>query len=47
MSWDLLQWCPEAAVAAHGHSPVVVIWHFQLDDTPDQLYALRDGAAER
>ncbi|WP_144119134.1 class I SAM-dependent methyltransferase [Catellatospora sichuanensis] len=33
MSWDLLTWCPEAAEAAHRGSPVVVIWHFQLQDT--------------
>jgi ubiquinone/menaquinone biosynthesis C-methylase UbiE len=30
MSWDLLNWCPEAAAAVHGQLPVVVIWHFQL-----------------
>jgi ubiquinone/menaquinone biosynthesis C-methylase UbiE len=32
MSWDLLRWCPDAAAAALGHSPIVVIWHFQLGD---------------
>jgi hypothetical protein len=36
MSWDLLRWCPEAAAAAHDNSPVVVIWHFQLDGGPAQ-----------
>jgi SAM-dependent methyltransferase len=30
MSWDLLRWCPDAAIAAHQGAPVVVIWHFQL-----------------
>jgi SAM-dependent methyltransferase len=32
MSWDLLRWCPDAAAAAHDHSPALVIWHFQLGD---------------
>jgi len=35
MSWELLDWCPEAAAAAHGHSPVVVIWHFQLGEATE------------
>jgi SAM-dependent methyltransferase len=34
MSWELLHWCPEAAAAAHENVPVVVIWHFQLEDRP-------------
>jgi hypothetical protein len=33
MSWDLLHWCPEASAAAMDDSPVVVIWHLQLDGT--------------
>lgn len=33
MSWDLLHWCPEASAAALGDSPIVVVWHFQLDGT--------------
>lgn len=33
MSWDLLHWCPEASAAALDDSPLVVIWHFQLDGT--------------
>ncbi|MEV0481303.1 class I SAM-dependent methyltransferase [Streptomyces sp. NPDC050508] len=32
MSWDLQHWCPEASAAALDESPVVVIWHFQLED---------------
>jgi hypothetical protein len=31
MSWDLLHWYPEASGAALDDSPIVVIWHFQLD----------------
>lgn len=31
MSWDLLRRHPEASAAALGDSPVVVVWHFQLD----------------
>ena len=30
MSWELLNWYPEASAAAHDNVPVVVIWHFQL-----------------
>jgi len=30
LSWDLLRWCPEAAITAHDDLPVVVVWHFQL-----------------
>ncbi|GGN21817.1 hypothetical protein GCM10011578_053230 [Streptomyces fuscichromogenes] len=30
-SWDLLHWCPEASAAALDDSPIVVIWHFQLE----------------
>ncbi|OIK01017.1 class I SAM-dependent methyltransferase [Streptomyces monashensis] len=33
MSWDLLHWCPEASAAALDDSPIVVVWHFQLDGT--------------
>ncbi|WP_392675663.1 class I SAM-dependent methyltransferase [Streptomyces sp. LN785] len=33
MSWDLLRWYPEASAAAMDDSPIVVIWHFQLDGT--------------
>ncbi|TLS44395.1 class I SAM-dependent methyltransferase [Streptomyces montanus] len=33
VSWDLLHWCPEASAAALDDSPIVVIWHFQLDGT--------------
>jgi len=32
MSWELLNWHPEASAAAHDNVPVVVIWHFQLAD---------------
>lgn len=32
VSWELTHWCPEAAAAAHDDSPLVVIWHFQLED---------------
>ncbi|MFG1808227.1 hypothetical protein [Streptomyces sp. NPDC049040] len=32
MSWDLLHWHPETA--AMDDSPVVVIWHLQLEGTP-------------
>lgn len=32
MSWDLLHWCPEASAAALDDSPIVVVWHFRLDD---------------
>ncbi|MCX5529623.1 methyltransferase domain-containing protein [Streptomyces sp. NBC_00006] len=31
MSWDLLHWCSDASAAALDDSPIVVIWHFQLD----------------
>ncbi|MHC3469523.1 class I SAM-dependent methyltransferase [Streptomyces sp. 7R007] len=31
-SWDLLHWCPEASAAALDDSPVVVVWHFPLED---------------
>lgn len=30
MSWELLNWYPEASAGAHDNVPVVVIWHFQL-----------------
>jgi len=33
VSWDLLHWCPEASAAALDESPIVVIWHFQLEGT--------------
>jgi len=33
-SWDLLHWCPEASAAALDDSPIVVVWHFQLEDIP-------------
>ncbi|MEO3751394.1 class I SAM-dependent methyltransferase [Streptomyces sp. B6B3] len=32
LSWDLPYWCPEASATALDDSPVVVVWHFQLDD---------------
>ncbi|WP_327657410.1 class I SAM-dependent methyltransferase [Streptomyces sp. NBC_00483] len=32
MSWDLLHWCSDASAAALDDSPIVVIWHFQLDN---------------
>ncbi|MET7496754.1 class I SAM-dependent methyltransferase [Streptomyces sp900116325] len=31
MTWDLLHWYPEASAAAMEYSPIVVVWHFQLD----------------
>ncbi|MET8422196.1 methyltransferase domain-containing protein [Streptomyces sp. NPDC005134] len=31
MTWDLLHWYPEASAAAMEDSPIVVMWHFQLD----------------
>ncbi|WP_261567509.1 class I SAM-dependent methyltransferase [Frankia gtarii] len=34
VSWDLLHWCPEASAAALDDSPIVVIWHFQLEGAP-------------
>ncbi|MPY59144.1 class I SAM-dependent methyltransferase [Streptomyces spongiae] len=34
MSWDLLHWCPEASAAALDDSPLVAIWHFQLEGAP-------------
>ncbi|MEU3337639.1 class I SAM-dependent methyltransferase [Streptomyces sp. NPDC002144] len=32
MSWDVLHWIPEAAATALGDSPLVVVWHFELED---------------
>jgi ubiquinone/menaquinone biosynthesis C-methylase UbiE len=32
VSWELTYWCLEAAAAAHRNSPLMVIWHFQLDE---------------
>ncbi len=31
VSWDLMRWIPEAAVAAHDGSPLAVVWHFQRE----------------
>ncbi|MFJ7948899.1 class I SAM-dependent methyltransferase [Streptomyces sp. NPDC096354] len=31
MTWDLLNWYPEASAAAMEDSPIVVVWHFRLD----------------
>lgn len=31
VSWNLLDWCPEAAAVVHGNLPVLVVWHFQLE----------------
>lgn len=36
MSWDLQHWCPEASAAALDESPVVVIWHFQLEGSKSE-----------
>ncbi|MET7477518.1 class I SAM-dependent methyltransferase [Streptomyces sp. NPDC005648] len=36
MSWDLLHWCPEASAAALDDSPIVVVWHFQLEDARNE-----------
>lgn len=33
MSWDLLNWCPQASAAALDDSPIAVVWHFQLEGT--------------
>lgn len=30
VSWELLDWCPDATAALFVGSPAVVIWHFQL-----------------
>jgi len=31
VSWELLRWCPAAARAAMEGSPILVVWHLQLD----------------
>jgi SAM-dependent methyltransferase len=31
VSWELMRWCPQAAAAAHDNSPLLVVWHFQLE----------------
>jgi SAM-dependent methyltransferase len=29
-SWDIMNWCPQAAEAVCDRSPIVLVWHFQL-----------------
>jgi SAM-dependent methyltransferase len=36
VSWELTHWCPQAAAAAHDNSPILVVWHFQLDAGSDR-----------